>query len=102
MLPPVVVVKRGMRSAGFTGGVEASKNSFDGGGGGNGGNGPGGNGVTVLLPLLLPTLGSSASELLMTAMLVRGSGLTKWPWIASVCGVVVVTVPTVHVPVVLS
>ena len=53
-------------------------------------------GVSVALALLLPVTGSNWSEWEIVAVFVRASGETTRASIASVWGVVVVTVPTVH------
>src|SRR5262249_27885814 len=59
-------------------------------------------GVVVIDAELLATLGSNWSELVTVAVLVCAAGETILAWMVSVWGVVVVTVPTVHTPVVLS
>ena len=53
-------------------------------------------GVSVALAPLFPLTGSNWSEWEIVAVFVRASGETTRASIASVCGVVVVTVPTVH------
>src|SRR5262245_16343603 len=55
-----------------------------------------------MLALLLPELGSNWSLWLMLAVLDWAAGLITVAWMSRVCGTVVVTVPTVQTPLVLS
>lgn len=59
-------------------------------------------GVAVALAPLLAGLGSDWSECETVAVLVWALGLTTVAWICNVCGVDVVTVPTVQTPVPLA
>ena len=56
----------------------------------------------MALALLLAVLGSNWSLRLMLAVLVWALGLVTLAWMVRVCGVAVVTVPTLQTPVVLS
>ena len=59
-------------------------------------------GVSVALAVLFPVVGSNWSECEIDALFVRALGDTTVAVSCSVCAVLVVTVPTVHTPVVES
>ena len=59
-------------------------------------------GVSVALAELLAVIGSNWSAWLMAAVFICAAGSTTVALMISVCGVAVLTVPTVHTPVALS